>query len=501
MSILRQPLASENMSAVNATMFSSGRRSDDRWLFACMLAFVAIYAVFYPLIYTSIDEASTFGMAYVLRHGSITPAPDFFPSISPIGLHGRMYRFPIGFPTVLAALTGLGWRAFFLVNPILHLIATWCFSRILRANRISVRYAALYLLYPCFVLFDRTLLSDPFAASLTTIALYCLVKRRPIGAGLCLGFALAARSVSSIVALLMIAGLFASDWRERDSTPIWRGQAVRFAVGAAPFWCAILCYNWYTMGGIFKSPYSAGQLSPHGLAAAGPLYVLSLLVMLPGMLLAPFLYRGQFWRTGLAATVTATLVAAAYNQSTYGNNFAETLLSTPRQVLPVMPFFLLAYCAVLARWLPEARLRRRRAFDAIAILLLVVALGVSSLHQKYLRTLTTIQSEIAQALPPNSIVYANKDAYKLHQPVWDPRIYRELPNVSNAQVAADMRKAPVYVVLYIRSRGFAAEDASNALVISDLRNRFRLAPGPNLGSGDLQCERVRGLMRPGGTSL
>lgn len=476
-------------------------KRDTFWLVGLMAAFAALYAIFYPLIYTSIDEASTFSMAYVMSHGSILPSSDFFPSISPIGLHGRMYRFPIGFPAVLAALTGLGWRTFFLVNPILHLAATWCFSRILLANRIPARYAALYLLYPGFALFDRTLLSDPFAASLTTIALYFLVKNRSTGAGVCLGIALAARSVSSIVAVLVIAGLIIADWRGRDTVPLWRGKAIRFAAGLAPFWCATLLYNWYTLGEIFKTAYSTDDLSLHGLAAAGPLYAFSLLLIFPGMLLAPLFYRGAFWRTALIAAASATLIASAYNQSTYGNTFLETLLSTPRQVLPVMPFFLLAYCGVLARWLPEARLRRFRAFDLAAGVLLVVALGISMLHQKYLHSLITIRAEIARALPQNSIVYANKDAYKLHQSVWDPRTYRELPSVSNAQIAADLQKSPVYVVLYIRSRGFAAEDVNNELVAKDLQTRFRLAPGPNLGSSDLQCNRVTGVQSSEGRPL
>lgn len=473
---------------------SRNARADDRRLLVCMALFALIYLLFYPRLYTSIDEASTFRMAYVLRHGSIFTHDDgFFPSISPPGPHGRLYRFPIGFPALLAPLTFFGWRAFFLLNPALHLLATWLFARILRACRIPPAYAVLYLLYPAFVLFDRTLFSDGFAASLTTVALYFLLcRQRAFWAGLCLGLALTVRAASAPVAALVFLGLLVADLRG-GRRPLRQSRALLFGLGALPFCIINGLYNWATLGSPFRSAYSAGQLSLHGLLTIGPLYALALLAVFPGMLLAPFFYRGAYWKIGLAATTVVLLLAVTYNESTFGNNALQTLLSTPRQVLPVMPFYLLAYCGVLARLLPESRLRRWRAFEAAAVLLLVLAVGISYMHQKYLRSLMAIQSQITAALPGQSIVYANKDAYKLHQPVWDGRTYRELPFVSDSQIVSDLRSAPVFVVLYSRSRGFSAEDAENATVLQDLRTQFRLAPGPDLGSGQLQCDRVLGV--------
>ena len=84
--------------------------------------------------------------------------------------------------------------------------------------------------------------------------------------------------------------------------------------------------------------------------------------------------------------------------------------------------------------------------------------------------------------------------------MWDARTYRELPFVSDRQAFDDLRAGPVFVVLFVRSRGFAAEDADNAAMLRDLRARFRLAPGPNLGSEQLQCERVLGVLPPGGAA-
>jgi hypothetical protein len=467
---------------------------DLRWLLGMMALYAVIYAASYPLIYTSIDEGSTFRMVYVLRHGWIYPHDNnFFPSISPAGPHGLVYRFPIAFPAVLAPLTLFGWKALFLLNPLFHLAAAWCFSRILLANHISTRYAILYLFYPSFVLFDRTLFSDPFAASLTTIALYCLLcRQKPVWAGLCLGLAAMSRGESASVALILAAGLLLQDWR-RSPRSIPTGQGVAFLLGVLPFAALTMGYNNAVLGGPFKSTYSLHELSLGHLRHNFPIYALSLLLFYPGMIIAPIVYRGKLWKECLAAAAFGLLLAASFEETTHGNNVLQTLISAPRQLLPVMPFYLLAYCAVLGNRLPEEQLRRAIAFPIAGILLAVSAAGISGLHQKYLRSLAGIQMQIARALPERSIVYANKDIYKLHQPIWDERTYRELPYVSDAQITEDTRMEPVFVVLDVRSRGFSDEDASNRSLLQDFRDRFRIEQGPDLGNDVLQCYRVLGI--------
>lgn len=478
-----------------------GDTSDNRVLLIAGAAYLLLLVVFYPTLYTSIDEASAFSMAYVLRHGTIFPDQtsafhnaEFYPSLSPVGVHGHVYRFPIGFPLLLSALSFVGWRAFFLVNPCLHLIAAACFAGILRANRIPPRYCVLYLLFPCFVLFTRTLFSDAFAASLTTIALYFLLcRRQPFLAGLCLGLALLSRSTSLIVAVALLAALPAGDWKSRSHTPLWKGQAARLLLGLLPFLAINWAYNFYAFGSPFRSAYSANALSWHGLVQSGPSYAAALLLIYPGMLLAPWLYRGAFWKEGLAATTLVTLVAASYNESTFGNSALQTLLSTPRQVLPVMPFYLLAFCGVLSSAVRAKHVVQPKVEAAIGIGLVLVSAAVAFQHQKYLKTLQAIHIEIQRSLPPRSIVYANKDVYKLYQPVWDHHLTREMPDIGIAQCRADLQSGPVFVVLYSRSRGFAGEDRVNAGIIQAMRSRFLLAPGPVSSGSQVQYYRVLGL--------
>ena len=333
--------------------------NEDRLLLISIALFAFVYVCFYPQLYTSIDEASTFRMAFILRHGTIFPHDNgFFPSISPLSPHGRVYRFLIGFPAVLAAASLFGWRALFLVNPALHIIAAWLFSRVLRAAQIPPVLAVLYLFYPSSVLFSRSLFSDIFAASLTTIALYFLLPgKKPLIAGLFLGLALASRSASLLVAIIVAVFLAIDDLKFNRRT-LYHSRAVAFVAGLVPFILLNMAYNDAIYGSPFQSTYTAGELSIANIRYNGPIYALSLGLIYPGMILAPLFYRGWYWKPALVSSVLTLLLAAAFEETTYGNNLLQNFLSAPRQVLPAMPFFLLAFCGVLARWLPISLTRR-----------------------------------------------------------------------------------------------------------------------------------------------
>jgi hypothetical protein len=189
-------------------------RVEAHWLGFWGAIYSLLFLALYPRMYTSVDEATTYGMIPVLRHLTIFPEKvgvTLPQAMSPLGPHGHLYWFPIGFPAILAMASLLGPWAIFLVNPALHLIATWRFARLLRTTAIPSGFVLLYLFYPGFVLYDRTLFSDGFAASLTTIALSLLVGRREwagwrdrVGwAGVCLGIALTARSLSLVVIVVL----------------------------------------------------------------------------------------------------------------------------------------------------------------------------------------------------------------------------------------------------------------------------------------------------------
>ena len=480
------------------------RRREDAKLCGLMAVYALVYLAFFPPMYTSLDEAASFGMAYVLRHGTVFPAQAGYDlPMSPLGPHGPFYRFPIGYPAVLALASFAGQWALFLVNPVFHLIATWLFAKVLRVAAIPSGYAALYLLYPGFVLYDRTLFSDPFAASLVTISLYCFLRPRGVvWAGACLGLALTARSTGIVITGVFAATLLLSEWYAHKGgswkEEIWKGRMPLFLLGLLPFLSINAVYNFYTTGSALHSTYRGDMLTLANLVHLGPLYAASLLLIFPGMILAPFFYRSRFWRAGLVSTSAVLLIAGSYYETTYGNNPWETLISVSRQILPVMPLYLLAYCGVLSKALePRAWVQQPR-WKAVILtrcltLLLLALVGVSAFHQRHLKVLVALRSEILHTVPADSIIYANKDVFKLRQPLWERAPCRELTHISDAQAAQDLKAAPVYVVLYLRKRGIAHEDGWNGQILAGLRQRFVVSPGPASSSGLLQYSLVKGL--------
>ena len=168
----------------------------------------------------------------------------------------------------------------------------------------------------------------------------------------------------------------------------------------------------------------------------------------------------------------------------------QTLLSTPGRIPARDAVLFAGLLRPAGEIVSEPFLRRVRAFEIVAALLLGMTIVISFLHQQYQSRLVAIQRQISETLPVRSVIYANKDVYKLHQPPWDSRTCRELPYVTSAQAAEDLQTGPVFVVLFLRSRGFAAEDAENARLLSDLHTRFILTPMVLPDDRGLQVYRV-----------
>lgn len=453
------------------------------------------YLLFYPHLYTSLDESANYGMAYVLRHGTIYPARAGFDlAMSENGPYGPIYRFPIGFPIVLAIASFLGAKAIYFINPLFHVLAALAFWRLLRLLKLPYLLTAFYLFFPAFSLYSRTIFSDPFAASLITIAIYFIAAgggKRDLLAGLCLGLAALSRSTATIIAVIFLVYLFAEDYRNRYNAPLWRGQAVYLLAGIMPFAVLGAFYNHFATGGMLKSTYSASEFSFANFIKFGPQYAISLLVLYPGMLFVPFIYRGRFWPVAIAGTTLVFIMASSYEESTFGENRIENLVAVARQLLPVMPFYLLAYCSLLASFARKQVVLKALA-PAACVCLVFSCLAISYMHQKKLHELARIQIAIRTALPPNSVVYANKDVLKLHQPMWDGMVYRNVLTVSDTRVLQDLQTRPCFVVLYKRSRGIPNEDGQYEMVKQRL-SEFELSAGPATPDRILHILRVTGL--------
>jgi len=215
-------------------------------------------------------------------------------------------------------------------------------------------------------------------------------------------------------------------------------------------------------------------------------------VLYPAMLIAPLVYRGRLWQVVLASTSLVFVVASGYYESTYGESKLENLVACTRQILPVLPLYLLAYCGIISSFIRRPAVHRYVVPIACGALAISCIL-ISFVHQRKLQELTGTREAIVAALPADSVVYGNKDVIKLHQPMWDHMVYRDLLTLNMNVVSSDLRKRPCFVVLYMRSRNVANEDSQNREVLAVTASKFMLIAGPHSSNSSLRFYRVIGL--------
>jgi len=316
-----------------------------------------------------------------------------------------------------------------------------------------------------------------------------------IAAGLCLGFAALSRSTMVIVAAMFWIYVLAEEIRSKPKLAIWQWRTASLSLGLLPFAVAGLIYNYFTTGNMLKSTYSAMDLTLANFITFGPMYATSLIALYPGMLIAPFVYRGRFWPVVLCATTAVFLVASSYYESTFGDNKIETLLACFRQILPVVPLYLLAYCGVISSLLPRLTYHRL-VLPAATVPLAALSFFIAFEHQHKLKQMVSVEQTIRTTLPAASVVYGNKDIFKLHQPMWDNMIYRDVMELKSNQLSSDLETRPCYVVLYLRSRGVAHEDKQNRVILREVKDRLVLGVGPSSSDKMLQFYRILGQKMP-----
>src|SRR3989338_3473799 len=134
-------------------------------IYIAIFIFIVLFVYFYPPIYTIQDEADYFDFAYRLKEGTIY----FEPLTShKIIFNGTNYvnMYPPGMAVLLLPFTFIHWKAIFLLNPLLHLIAFVFFYKTLKLLEINEKLSLLYLFFPPFVLYARTLVADAACASI-----------------------------------------------------------------------------------------------------------------------------------------------------------------------------------------------------------------------------------------------------------------------------------------------------------------------------------------------
>ncbi len=396
-------------------------------LAACALFYAVLYLLYYPPIFAFSDESSYLSMAYVYRSGTIFPDQTDIPVDSFVQMpRHQVASYQPGTSWALIPLTFLGWRFVFLLGLISHLVGFYYFYRCLELFEIQPVFSLLYLFFPPFVFFSRTIMSDIPAATLFLIGCHDYFHPRgsKVRAGMWMGLSMLFRITQVVAALpFLVLAAFKSLKGKRDKGGLF------LILGWGIFAVATALWNQLNYG----SPFLVGRSSIFNgvrnfswqyLVPNLRHYLPSLLLMYPLMLFAPFFAK----RTRRPETIASALAlfscyALYYFHDTFPSRFGTLLLGT-RFLFPLFPLLLLNYSEYLQMIFLKLSPSMRTALLSIGAYVLVAAsLFLHHEHQAYLGRQLALRDAIYKSTAEHALLIYHFNAGELVQRTWGDRDY------------------------------------------------------------------------------
>lgn len=405
------------------------QRDGNGLLIAASVLYAALYLLFWPVLYSTMDESAYMNLAYAFDHGTVyldvahvAPVQSYL-----VGPH-RLSLYPPGMGALLALPGFLNWNLALGFNLLVHLSLFWTVAILLRLGKTPVVFALLYLLHPGAVLFSRTVMSDLPASLCLTLGFLATLKRRYFLCGVLVGIALFVRTASAVAGAFLVAGVLLEGTRffHAEDAPAPAALAVRvrraalLVAGVLPFFIAAYLYQKIVQDGGWAKYAQPGMVSVRYLPVQLPFYTGALLILYPGLLLAPFFYRGP----GRAALLLFTGGFFAFYCCFYfhdeGGSKAETFLVGQRFLLVILPLMIVAYSRMVWKMVSERMpVPVQRVLAAGVAGLLFVGSGlVHRRHAAYLHTLAQVRGAALQAAPTGDPLLCNVHVAKLIHPGW-----------------------------------------------------------------------------------
>jgi hypothetical protein len=394
-------------------------------LAALMLGYAALFVAYYPPIAGVEDEVGFINQALVWSRGAVTAEGAGWPCglADFMEYHGRHVptRHPGRSLVALPFLAVGGVTATFASGLLLHLAMTAAGGALLARLGRSPLWAALVLFHPTLALYSRTVMADGPAGAGLLLAALAVVSDAPVAAGLAVGLAAAMRHHSAL-ALPIVAGSFV--YPRAPACPVadsrrWPRATVCVLAGGA-VGSALVAYN-LAVYGTLTEPFTARR----GVFAASfviphlTFYAAALMVIWPGMLLAPLLDRSRLrWLVrGVIVVFLGPLLFYYFHDR--ADRWIETAVLGQRLIQVALPLWVVSYAGVVDD-LVATPLRRRlgtATFRGLTTLTCVGLLAATALlfarHQAHLRVLRQARDAVAARVPDGALIFFSGSFYKI----------------------------------------------------------------------------------------
>lgn len=491
----------------SASASERGRRPTILLLIGAIF-YSVLYCIFWPLIVTTMDESTMLNMSYVYRQGH------WYADQAGVdivfgwdnGSGHKMPQYPPAMSALLAVFSLVGWKMVFLSGLALHLGIFALVIAILRRLRLPDVLALLVLFYPTLVIYSRTLMTDLPSGLLVAAAFLFYLRRQPLLSGAMIGMSVLFRTPNLAGAFFFGLGILLDSLLRRKSPDVGTNDEypgggglkaafrdiLLFALGVLPFFAFAWWYQSAVQGGMWGK-YGGQNLSLKFFPATFPTYLVSMMIVLPGILLAPLYYAfrslpGRFVLGALTYGFVFLYCCSFFTDSTASK--IESLIIAQRYVQAVIPLFVVAYAAMLtgltARLFSKVR---RLGTGAFVVGLALIAAGVHYKHANYLNNMVNMRTLTLEGTRPDDTLLVNAHVAKLFSPGPYQRRYtvimpgeyplgpfkiRAIERIDSL-LASPARKR---IVVANWSRDYRKETSNEQEMLKALRSRYEVQNAP-----------------------
>jgi hypothetical protein len=368
---------------------TSGLRADLLLTLGALLWLVALLAR-WPLAVSFGDEVGYLAEVRMMLDGRLRPLAES-PGVWVITDHGAVSKFPLLLPLILTPLFAIHPRLVFAAGAAAALGLMVVASRILKAWGRSPLWALIVLAHPSIVIMARTVMADLPLATFGVASWWALRRGRRVATLVAFALVIATKATGFAIAVVLLAGEAArcrEEIRQRDRPTLRRLAWAAGGIGAGVALTAGL--NLLSIGRLWfvyreaHAYLAEPSFWPTHLRTSARAHIASLLLLPPGLIIGawPFWKRRELGPLLVALGLPAMMCFYFFIDT--GRQMLETLVMSPRLILPAVAFLLVGYadCAAgLARFVPPVA--RSLAVWAGVLGPAVLGFAVSARHRAW----------------------------------------------------------------------------------------------------------------------
>jgi hypothetical protein len=349
-----------------------------------IVAWLAAMALYWPQALSFGDDVGYLGEAKLFLAGHILPGPRD-PGIWTHTAHGLIPQYPLLGSLLLAPLLAIAPRAAFALGILAAVAMCWTASRILRSWGTSGAWALVLLAHPSVVILARTVTADIPLAAFTLGAWWALRQNKRAASMVLFGAMFAVKPPGFILGFGLVAGEWMRIFLVKE--PDAQRRVITALLSIATGFACVFVSNELSAGSLWFA-YDHGFLGTPPfwytyLPKTAPTHLRTLFFFPPLLILGAMPYWRRRELGPLCLIFGFGTMMCFYFFVDRGTTWVESLVLSPRLLLPVVVFLLVGYAELLARVAARLAANDRWVRPLLIAGTASIALAVSARHHRW----------------------------------------------------------------------------------------------------------------------